>query len=229
MAAFVAGVNAGGDTTTVTSGAIDTTGANLIVVHVVSYSAGSATLSDSKGNTWTKLTDRLAGGGIRGTLFYVFNPTVGSGHTFTGGNSYPVVSVAAFSGADAAPFDVENGATGSGATLQPGSVTPSTANNIVVCGVSDGSTTGTPAIDSGFTEPNAEADGAAFSGTIGYLIQTAATAQNPTWSGLTAGGYGVAATIAVFKATAAGGATGPLVGAGHLMRGGILRGRLVGK
>lgn len=205
MAAFVAGVNAGGDSSTVTTAAINTTGANLIVVTAVFYApGGSLTLTDSKGNTWTALTRRDSGSGVGSTLYYCFNPTVGSGHTFTGTNNYPLLGVLSFSGADTSPFDVEAGTTGSGSTIQPGSVTPSTANNIIVSGVGAGMTSGAISIDGSFTEPNAEAVGAAFQVSCAYLIQTSATAQNPTWT-IPSGGYGSSAGNAVFKATGGGG------------------------
>lgn len=205
MASFIAGINAGGDTTSVTSGAIDTTGADLIVAWATGYLSVVA-FSDNKGNTYTPLTVRSNSGGINGRFWYCFGPTVGTGHTFTSGSSYPGIGVLAFNcGLGSDPFDVENGADGTGTSIQPGSVTPADADNIVVTGVGEGTTGGTPTVDGGFTEPNAEADGAAFSTTIAYLIQSSAAAQNPTWSGITSGGFGNVAGIAVFSAAGGGG------------------------
>jgi hypothetical protein len=205
VASLIASINAGGDSSTVTSGAVDTTGADLIVAWAIGY-LSVVSFTDSKGNTYTPLTLRADPGGINGKFWYCFGPIVGSGHTFSSGSSFPVIGVLAFNcGFGSDPFDVENGANGTGTSIQPGSVTPSNADNIVITGVGEGTTGGTPSVDGGFTEPNAEADGAAFSATIAYLIQSAATAQNPTWSGITSGGFGNVAGIAVFNAAAAGG------------------------
>ena len=65
-----------------TTSAIDTTGATLLVALIVT-DTGGGTMSDSKGNTWTALTAHSGGTTVTGQLFYVSNPTVGSGHTFT--------------------------------------------------------------------------------------------------------------------------------------------------
>ncbi len=67
---------------TITSGAITTTGANLIVVNVGSYSVNPATFGDSKSNIWTALTLQSVTSGVQTRLYYCVNPTVGSGHTF---------------------------------------------------------------------------------------------------------------------------------------------------
>lgn len=66
-----------------TSAAIDTTGADLLVFAVESYSGGALpSVSDSKGNTWTP-TDSFTNGEIRVRIWWAQNATVGSGHTFT--------------------------------------------------------------------------------------------------------------------------------------------------
>src|SRR4051812_10619033 len=65
-----------------TSGAIDTSGANFLVASVSFLVGGTPVLSDSKGNTWTARTT-VNGGTSAIKEFYVTNPTVGSGHTFT--------------------------------------------------------------------------------------------------------------------------------------------------
>jgi hypothetical protein len=56
--AHIASVSAGSsDGISVTTGNIDTSGANLLLASVADYNAESAvTLTDSKGNTWTPLT-----------------------------------------------------------------------------------------------------------------------------------------------------------------------------
>ena len=65
------------------SSAIDTTGANLIVVMASYYRTVPASdFTDSKGNTWTALTERILPD-IAARIFYCVNPTVGTGHTFS--------------------------------------------------------------------------------------------------------------------------------------------------
>lgn len=203
--ALIASVNAGGDSSTCTTGSIDTTGANLIVVYVAGYEPGGGiTLTDSKSNSWTALTKSDAAGGINGQLYYCYNGTVGSGHTFTGTNSYPNLSVMAFSGAATSPYSAESGASGSAGTIQPGNITPAEDNMLLVCGCSQGSTITGMTIDGGFTEASADAAGSAFRVAGAYLIQTTAAAANPTWT-INSGGYGNVARMATFKAAAGGG------------------------
>jgi hypothetical protein len=131
----------------------------------------------------------------------VANHTVGTGHTFTvsGTSLFQSLIASAFSGvATASPFDVENGAGSAGATsIATGSVTPSQANSLIVTTV--GSLWSSHSIDSGFTEiaDVAYSAGNHFSIAAAYLVQSAASAVNPTWSGPTS--EDSAARIAVFK------------------------------
>lgn len=204
------------DTSATTSG-IDTTGATLIVAAVMyTGSAGTATLSDSYGNAWTPLTEEQSPSTI-GTdlrvvrLFYALAPTVGPGHTFTGGESASSrvsVMVCAFGGAS----PVYGAETGNGCrngvpvatptTLQPGSLTPGGDGSVLVIGVSCESRTFS--IDSGFTILD-QASGLSGGGggtaiALAYKIQTAAAADNPTWTfsaGL--GNRGAATRMAAFE------------------------------
>ena len=83
----------------ITSGAIDTTGANFIIISLTELSSGGYTISDSKGNTWHPLTARVQGPDQR--FFYAYNANVGTGHTFTGtGGGFGWIGVEAFSGAE---------------------------------------------------------------------------------------------------------------------------------
>jgi hypothetical protein len=198
----------------VTTGAIDTTGADLLILQLESFlSATEPTVSDSKGNTWTPLTAYGTGVNTRTRIFYSVNPTVGSGHTFTatGLSTFPSIVASAWSGADTAtPFDQENGATiaASSTSAQTGSVTPSEDGELIIAAWGhDSATTGTPSVNGGFTlleaAPN---NGQAFGIAQAYLIQTSAAAANPTlsWTGGTAG----STAIATFKAAAGGGGGG---------------------
>lgn len=199
--ASVAVASPGG--TPATTSAIDTTGANLIVISVGDGNSSAPT--DSKSNTWTGLT-AITGGSTRGRLYYSYAPTVGTGHTFTVPHSYGAIAVAAFSGATAAPFDVENGTFDSdgGGTSQPGSVTPSENSEIVIAGLGIGGSANTLSINGGFTIA-ASVDGISgtqYGAAIAYLIQTTAAAANPTWS-YSGGSTAICATIASFKDTPA--------------------------
>lgn len=197
------------DTNTVTTGAINTTGADFIAVVLAYYTVNPISgISDSKSNSFSPLTVQSTTASAAGRIFYIHNPAVGSGHTFSAGTTadYPSIEAAAFSGSLASPFDVENGANTNLATsLATGSITPGSANELVIAGISfDGNFSGSnPTIGGGFTITDATGAGSlnAFGGGLAYLIQTTATAANPTWTGAGAGGT-AAAVIASFKAAA---------------------------
>src|SRR5437588_3444480 len=144
--------NGSTNTNTFTSAAIDTTGANLLIL-ILADNSGASTISDSKSNTWaTAVGPTTVGPDSR--IFYVKNPTVGTSHTFTAtctGLS-PHICVLAFSGADTtSPLDQTNlHSIAGGTTIQPNSITPSVANCLVVSGASYGNTADTLSIDSSF-------------------------------------------------------------------------------
>lgn len=207
---LVGSVNVPGGANGGTSGSLDTTGATLLVAQVASY-AGSAApaFSDSKGNTWSALTTYASAEDPRTIIYYVVNPTVGTGHTFTtsGASSYCVAGIEAWSGGDTtSPFDVENGnaLTGSHTTIQPGSVTPSQNGSLIVSSFGGDRFASSISIDSGFTTTEVDngVGGTNIGGALAYLVQGSAAAINPTWS-YAASTYGAAAAIAVFKPAAA--------------------------
>ncbi len=210
-----------------TTGAIDTSGASILVVSVNDYDLGHATLSDSKSNTWTPLTSYISAAfNVRTTLYYAKNPTVGAGHTFTttGATSFNTMCVGAWSNADTTgPFDAENGAISSGTTsLATGTVTPAGAAELFVSGIGVNALE-TLAIDSSFSITGS----VGFSGGLhfgaGLAWKESSSAENPTWS------FGVstatAVNLAAFK-PAAGGPTGggPLISGGQLTHGSLIRG-----
>lgn len=172
---LVSSVSATGSINGSTTGSIDTTGANLIVVSIYYYTGSSLTVTDSKSNTWTALTSR--GSTILAKQYYCAGATVGSGHTFTlsGIASYSGIAVAAFSGANASPFDTESGAS----ATQPGSITPAVANELFVTAWGRNDAT-TLTINSSFTiaEQTAYAPGDGFSVGLAYKISSGA--ENPT-------------------------------------------------
>jgi hypothetical protein len=191
----------------VTTPAINTLSADLIVVWAVGQNGGAFTFTDDPSgqspNTWTTLTERPSSG-VKGQFYYVQAPNKSATHTFRLQGAFVSVYVMAFSGAVAAPFDQENGAANSSsATISTGSVTPSEANELIIAGVA---TNGSPsyAINGGFTIAQSNINAGSFAGAIACLIQTSATAANPQWSGLETG-VDNAAGIATFKAAASGG------------------------
>jgi len=208
---LIAHTASGTNSSGTTSSGVDTTGADLIVVAAAYYNGSAApTLTDSRGNTWTGLTEvAAAGGSYLGSLrfFYCQAPSVGAGHTFTlsGASSYAALAVAAFSGSAASPADQQGG---SGGTATPGSITPSEANELVLTAVTDSSPGGiATAVSGGFAvlDTLANSSGNHFGVGLAYLVQTSAAAANPTWS---AGNVFPASAIASFKAGGGGGGGG---------------------
>jgi len=193
----------------VSTTAIDTTGATLLVISVSWYSGTTTalTISDSRGNTYTPLTLRNAGNAAH-RFYYCANPTsVGSSHGATASATgiYAVVTLSAYAGtAPTASFDVENGATAtSGTSLATGSVTPAANGALIVSGWAGMNNTSNPTVGSGLTKTTSQnpSAGTCIAGAMAYLIQTTAAAINPTWSWT--GTDHVAESVAVFKATAA--------------------------
>lgn len=197
LKAFAAAVGSGNTNSVITAG-IDTTGADLLVF-VVSSLAGAGTLQrDTVGgnnNTYTALT-AYQNGIQRLRLFYCKPTYTGAGHTFevqNNGPTYPAIAAFAFSGVKAtSPVDQEIGlSTGSGTSAQPGSLTPSQDDCLLIAAANvypGGSVT----IDSGFSTGSgatviSSMPGAYFGGGIAYKIQTTAGAENPTWSWTTSG------------------------------------------
>lgn len=189
--AFTSAVS--GDTNSVTTGSIDTTGADLLLVCIGDrFDVTKTTLSDNKSNTWVEKTSYGVTSGGRARIFYATNVSgkVGSGHTFTatGSLAYPAITVRAFSGAHlTAPEDLNDGANtpNSATTAQAASgITPSANNYLVVACTSWNGDTAVPTINGGFSAP----DGAGFGSGVNfgvaasYLIQTSAALARPTWS-----------------------------------------------
>ncbi len=177
------------------------------MIEVGKFGSGAATVSDSKSNTWTALTTREVGSAAVVRLYYCVSPNVGAAHTFTisGTSIFPEIAARAFSGVNVgSAFGAESaGGGGDGlTTLQPGSLTPSEDNALVVTGVA--SYNESPAsINGGYTAAIVPKGGNCLAGGLAYLIQTSAGATNPTWT-LTGSGNATA-TAAWFKAAAVAG------------------------
>jgi hypothetical protein len=174
----------------VTSG-INTTGANFIVAVVAELTQlPLSTITDTYNNTWIPLTSWPGSGGATLRIIYTQNATVGTGHAFTAtiNNStpcYPSICVLAFSNIQTvSPFDQQSGNIVTGITSQPGSITPSLTNEVVISAVLS---TGTaPTVNGGFSGNEITASyvpSFAFGSSLSYIIETSIAASNPTWSG----------------------------------------------
>jgi hypothetical protein len=192
--------------------AINTTGANFIIciqTHFASEGTYGGTPTDSKGNTYIPLTNNEQSDvTIRG--YIAISPTVGAGHTFSTGAFYASIICSAWSGAHAsAPTDQQRADANTPFSdnlrdLATGSITPTQDAELIIAGCGIYDLAGASAtINGGFTEL-AQVDGLA-TGHLGsfaaYLIQTTATAANPTcsWGQQSA----VSAVIYSFKVPAA--------------------------
>jgi hypothetical protein len=193
---LISQTSVGATGTDVTTPAIDTTGADLIVIVQNTNLGNSSTgMVDSKGNTYVQAigTGTLSNMNI----WYVHAPTVGAGHTFTGhaASGFFDFTVQAWSGSRASPLDQLNHGSGT-TTAATGSITPTINNELLITGVNTVPGVGgtSNSINGGFT---VTASGE-FWGTMAYLIQTTATAANPTWTNST-GGTALETAIVSFK------------------------------
>lgn len=198
-------INSTPDGLTFTTGSMDTTGADLIVVLLSFLNSGACFLSDSQGNTYFHLQPAVQG--LNTGLYFCVSPATSASHTFTAtstGTNYPTIAAIAFSGAAAIPFDKQNGdSSGSASSLASGSVTPSEDNELLVTGAghAGGSFTG---VSSPFMlEQSVGTAANNYAAGIGYEIQTTATARSATWTDAVTAQMQV--VIASFKAAAIGG------------------------
>jgi hypothetical protein len=187
------------------SSAINTTGANLIVLVVAR--AGSSAPTDSKSNTWASAMSSPGPVGQTVDLYYCFTPTVGSGHTFQCADTFSAGAVLAFSNALASPLDqtLIDSAERTPPTAAGSSLTPTQNNEIVIAAFGGYPADGTIGINGGFSTPVAVpgTGGLSYGCAISYLIQTTAASANPTWTD--AGGSGdIRILMASFKASAGG-------------------------
>lgn len=196
---YIGHVGAAGTSGGVTTGTLNTTGANLIVCGSAYYFSG--TFSDSKSNSWTTLTAYTNSGTyeITSQLAYVYSPTTATNQTFGYSGGYVSMACEAFSGSASAPADQSAGAgTATTATsLQPGSITPSQNGELIVglLGTNGGTSYGSAnlTVTDNFNYTNGVNGGLA----MGYYRQTTKAAFNPTWSWTTA--TQAAATQTSFK------------------------------
>jgi hypothetical protein len=173
----------------VTTPAMNTTGANLIVVGLTTNSFN--TFTDSLSNTWTQMDGYINSGCSSITSWwYAYNPAVGPAQTFSSvGAGYPIVTVIAFSGAHSGTLDQHSTARvgGPALTLQAPSITPTANNELIVSllGNADNANGGDgSAIDSGLTIVNYSPfnNGNSIGGAIAYSTLATAAPIAPTWT-----------------------------------------------
>jgi hypothetical protein len=192
----------------VTSAAIDTTGANFLVAIIDAYDGWRATMTitDSKGNTWhqavfTSGTPAFVyDQGHR--VYYAYNATCGAGHTFTNtvsggsGDGCPGIVLMAFSGMPITdPHEAYSGAQPWNQLNGPGPMqaavdaqSPAHTGDLVITGLSGTQKTLPLTIDSGFTIAG-QPTGAGYIGVAGaYKIATSTAALNPTWGNFATSG-----------------------------------------
>lgn len=222
MAIAHVGYVAASGASTFTTAALDTSGADLLTVAVTEFAVAGAVLTDSKSNTWRARTELATTTPFK-VIYDAKNATVGSGHTFTltGATIFAVLQADAWSGSDLTePFDQQNATAAAGGTMtsgfQPGSVTPTTNDQLVLSGLSWDTngiaiTSVTGMVD---LQQVAFTGGNNFGGARDYVIQTTAGAINPAWNGTGLAGTSGNGVIATYKASAGGGGGtwGPLLG-----------------
>jgi hypothetical protein len=193
----------GGPDSSATTAAINTTGANLIVLTLSGNAPGGGVPPlDNRGNTYLVAIESVEGGTNTG-IYYKQAPTgVGAGHTFTlpSGAGFSVLAVSAWSGSAASPLDQTSSGVASVDTVSCGTITP-TLNGELLVATYKMETEGTPAvtINSGFTitDQLPFTAGLFYGGAQAYLIQTSAAAVTPVWSSL--GGAMRGPAVASFK------------------------------
>ena len=193
---------------------IDSTGADLLVwCHTRRGGASyvESPLTDSKGNlasAYTKLGPYNNGGDNATVVIYALRGgTFGAGHTipYGGANGAGADFVSVWSGSAASPIDQSAGFASAGnvSTIQPGSITPTMPNELVIALLSDQAypTDRTHSVDASMTElDNLASPDFFYRGMIAYKIQTAAAAINPTFTA-TGTAKNLAAMIVSFKST----------------------------
>jgi hypothetical protein len=202
----------GGANSTITTGAIDTTGSELLVLAVCSFTSGGVMVpTDSAGNYWAAMAIRTIGN-VREQIFFAFNALTSGSHTFTvdGASSFPSIAVGAFHvAAGVAAIDQESGSSGATLTsIQPGSITPSANDSLIVSALGFEVTT-TVSVDSSLSITDQVNYSAAnhFGVALAYFNQPTIAWINPTWSwsGSSSAATGLAAFIAFGSAPGGGG------------------------
>ncbi len=170
------------------SGAINTTGANLCVANLHS-STTTTTFADSKSNTWIAARPYINPSlTVANNMYFVFNPTVGSGHTFTATGTSVGFEVACFSGVPILSLQGQNGigSNTNTANPQPTGFFPFgsyAGTYFAVAGITSDNQDSFQGIDTGYIFTDFERVGGDIGGALAYYQQTGAgsTILAPTW------------------------------------------------
>jgi len=128
--------NPSGSTLAVAYPAAQTVGnLNIVVVGWNDTTAAVSSVTDSRGNTYTRAVGPTTGTALSQSIYYAKNIIAGSNTVtvvFNQTAAYPDVRVLEYSGADTTnPLDVTAGASGTGLTGNSGSATTTSANELV--------------------------------------------------------------------------------------------------
>lgn len=214
--ARVAVVTAGGGTNSisVSTAATDMTGVDLIVIGVSWYNVNdpNPAVSDDSSNAYTLVGSIRTSGDFSSALYYKQAPTVDNSMVFSftsTGIIVPSIVVMGFSGSTGTPLDQNTGSVGgSGTTVQPGSITPTQDDELLVS-MSTILDAATVTVNLSFDSPPDQVNQVAgdhVGMAMTYQIQTTATARNPTFTYSASQTANITAGIASFKAAGGGGA-----------------------
>jgi hypothetical protein len=187
----IVSVNASGNSNTVTSANVNTTGAKIICISVSYYTAGGAlTISDSQGNTWIPLTAKTgAVNVVISKIYYCINPSVSATHNFTSVSSggFSSINVSSFSAIGAVTYDVQsNSNTYTSLTSTNCTLKPTYNNSLIFTSCITWNGTSPISVNSGFTigASNGFFGGLQFMNANGYLIQGTSASVTPqfTWT-----------------------------------------------
>lgn len=199
------GVGTQGNSTTITTGSIDTTTATLIVCVVTKDSGATfatTVVTDSKGNTYT--TPATVEQGSSHRHYRAENPTVGSGHTFTlnmngtGIGSIaclPIVGTASSGTVDQTAQNDDGGPT---TTHQSPSATTTQADEILIGSLEAGASTETPVAAGSFTCVYCQ-PGSGSTALIGMAYRIVSATGNYTSHFTTAGSVWAGNALSTYK------------------------------
>lgn len=159
--------------------AINAVTGNLIVVGT--RGVNITAMSDTAGNTYTKIAYYAGAGSTNITFWYAKNITGNASNivtaTFASSTGYYNITVVQYSGIDqTSPLDVYDTAQGTGTSVTSGAFTTTNANDLILCYASTNSIISGYSAGSGFTLRDNGALGA-FQEKIVSTIQTSTTAS----------------------------------------------------
>jgi hypothetical protein len=174
----------------ITSGAVNATGGDLITITVSVYDAGGArVISDSQSNSYSPVFISPPDDGVVLTQVYQCRGcSVSSSQTFTVTctGCYPVMVVEVWSGSGVSPVDQSSSATtGANTILAAGSITPTSDNQLVLIASGSNGTTVVWGVTSPYSPPRYQQQsisGQCVGLAVSDNVQTTATATNPAWN-----------------------------------------------